>query len=139
MAHAGDDEGGDGGDEAGQKDQQAPILAGPEGHEERHQRDAAQDQRDPRGDGGGKTVHVLIVGGGVLPEAAGYVAPQERVHVAAEQVAQPQDGVHLRVGGVGLPLAHRLAGHVHFLRQILLGHAPELAEELQVFSKCHHE
>ena len=137
MAHAGEDEDGDGGGEEQEKNHSRPHFKGEKLTHKQHERDAQQYQDHPRRRGGGKSVHVLVPEGRVLAEAPGHVAPQQGVHVTVEEGAQAQDGLRLRVGGVGLPLAHRLAGDFHFLRQVLLGHAGALAQKLQIFTECH--
>ena len=137
VVHAGDDENGDGGGEEQEKDHPGCHHPAEECAQEHEKGDAQQHQPHPARDGGGKAVHVPVPEGGVLAEAAGHVPPEQGVHIAAEQIAQAQDGLRLGVRGIGLPLAHRLAGHLHLLRQVLLGHVGAFAQELQVFSKCH--
>lgn len=139
VAHAGEDEGGDGDGEEQEEDHARPHFKGEKLAHKQHEDDAQQHQDHSRRHGGGKAVHVLVPEGGVLAEAAGHVPAEQGVHIAVEQGAQAQDGVRLRVGDVGLPLAHRLAGYLHLFRQVLLGHVDALAQELQVFSKCHDE
>ena len=137
VAHAGENKDGNRDGEEQEKDHSRPHFVGEKLAHKQKESDTQQNQGHACRHGGGKAVHVLVPERSVLTEAAGHVPTQKGVHVAGEQAAQAQDGVHLRIGGVGFPFAHRLAGDFHLFRKVLLGHAPALAEELQVFTECH--
>ena len=65
------------------------------------------------------------------------IAQDQVIQGAAEQVADGQDLVHLRVGLVGLPLGHCLTGYPYQHGQPLLGHVALRPQVLQVGSETH--
>ena len=91
---------------------------------------AGDDAPDGQGHAPCEAGHELVVPGGVLHPALLHAAPEQSVQIYVIQVADAQQGVHLRKALAALPLADRLAGDLQLFRQLLLGDAGLSADEL---------
>lgn len=128
------------GDEA-EKDHRAQVLRHPCREQEEHGHQPREDNTYPRRDLRRKAVHVPVVRRQVRPVLArvfgGGVPAHERLHVAAEQLAEGNQLFHFGKGGVRLPAGNRLPRDFHFLRQTFLGDAVLLPIEYDVASETH--
>ena len=75
--------------------------------------------------------------GGHICRAARQIARHQLVERAAEQVAQLQQLVHLRIGTLGLPLGNGLTAHAQKHGKLLLCQVARRTQVLQVVAKAH--